>query len=180
MDGPGSPWPYTELIEDPAAADALIDRLVADGWRWIKVYPHLRRDVYEAVLAASARNGIRVIGHVPFSIPIEDAMREGHWSVEHLLGYERSLVAESNGFYLDWAAADAASMPQLAELTASLGVWNCPTLAIIHIYANSVEGDGTGSGEPAQDGGRAPPGRRTSARGDGLGHRRDAARLFPS
>ncbi len=33
----GSPWPYTELIEDPAAADVLIERLVADGWRWIKV-----------------------------------------------------------------------------------------------------------------------------------------------
>jgi len=33
VDGPGSPWPYTELIEDPGAADALIDRLVADGWR---------------------------------------------------------------------------------------------------------------------------------------------------
>jgi hypothetical protein len=82
VDGPGSPWPYTELIEDPAAADALIDRLVADGWRWIKVYPHLRHDVYEAVLAAAARKGVRVIGHVPFSLSIEDAMREGHYSVE--------------------------------------------------------------------------------------------------
>ena len=30
----------------------------------------------------------------------------------------------------------------LASLTASLGVWNCPTLAIIHIYANNVERTG--------------------------------------
>ena len=69
-------------------------------------------------------------------------MREGHWSVEHLLGYERSLVAESNGFYPDWADADTALMPQLAALTASLGVWNCPTLAIIHIYAGNLEKTG--------------------------------------
>src|SRR5437763_13893277 len=69
-------------------------------------------------------------------------MREGHWSVEHLLGYERSLVAESNGFYPDWADAATALMPQLAALTASLGVWNCPTLAIIHIYAGHLEKTG--------------------------------------
>lgn len=142
VDGPGSPWDYTQLIEDPAAADALIDRLAAEGWRWIKVYPHLDRAVYEAVLAAAARNHLRVIGHVPFSLTIEDAMREGHYSVEHLLGYERSLVAASAGFYPDWAAADAAAMPRIAALTAGLGVWNCPTLSIIKIYASQCDPSG--------------------------------------
>ena len=142
VDGPGSPWPYTQLIEDPAAADALIDRLAAEGWRWIKVYPHLDRAVYQAVLKAAARDRIRVIGHVPFSLTIEEAMRAGHFSVEHLLGYERSLVTGSAGFYPDWAAADLASMPRLAALTQSLGVWNCPTLSIIAIYASRLDPSG--------------------------------------
>src|SRR6185295_13183816 len=79
VDGPGSPWPYTQLIEDPAAADALIGALRDEGWRWIKVYPHLARPVYEAVLAAAAR----------------------------------------------------------------LGAWNCPTLAIIAIYARTQDPQGT-------------------------------------
>ena len=138
VDGPGSPWPYTELIQDPAAADALIDRLAGEGWRWIKVYPHLEANVYAAVLAAAQREGIRVIGHVPFSVQIEDAMRDGHYSVEHLVGYERSLVPQSSGFYPDWAAADPESMRALAGLTASLGAWNCPTLTIIGIYAGRM------------------------------------------
>ena len=143
VDGPGSPWPYTQLIEDPAAAGALIGALRDEGWRWIKVYPHLARPVYEAVLAAAARKGIRVIGHVPFSLPIEEAMAEGHFSVEHLVGYERSLVAQSAGFYPDWANADASRMAGLAALTARLGAWNCPTLAIIAIYARTQDPQGT-------------------------------------
>jgi hypothetical protein len=43
VDGPGSPWPQTQLITDPADADALVDRLAAEGWRWMKVYSHSTR-----------------------------------------------------------------------------------------------------------------------------------------
>src|SRR5262249_40310205 len=62
------------------------------GWRSQRLVPP-RHDSSQAAwprLAAAQREGIRVIGHVPFSGRIEDAMRGGHYSVEHLLEHDRA------------------------------------------------------------------------------------------
>src|SRR5262249_13756476 len=58
VDGPGSPWPQTQLITDPADADALIARLAGEGWRWIKVYSHLDAPVCDAVADAAEAPGM--------------------------------------------------------------------------------------------------------------------------
>ena len=55
VDGNPPSWPQTQLITDPAEAPALVGRLAKEGWIGLKLYQSLRRDVYDAVVAA-ARN----------------------------------------------------------------------------------------------------------------------------
>ena len=91
VDGPGSPWPQTQLITDPGAAEALVTRLSGEGWRWLKVYSHLDARVFDAVADAADAHGIRFLGHVPFTVPLQHALDRRMLSIEHLTGYELAL-----------------------------------------------------------------------------------------
>ncbi len=42
LDGPPGYWPQTQVIDDPARADALLAAQVAAGWLFVKVYQNLR------------------------------------------------------------------------------------------------------------------------------------------
>ena len=96
VDGPGSPWPQTQLITDPQAADALVSRLKGEGWRWLKVYSHLDARVFDAVADAADAHGIRFLGHVPFTVPLQHALDRRMLSIEHLTGYELALGGQGS------------------------------------------------------------------------------------
>ena len=71
----------------------------------------------------AAELGIRVIGHVPFAVPLESALEQGHASIEHLGGYERGLGG--------WGGLNVAGLSPRIQATVAAGTWNCPTLAIL-------------------------------------------------
>jgi imidazolonepropionase-like amidohydrolase len=130
VDGPGSPWPYTQLITEPAAAEPLISQLATDGWRWVKVYSHLDAAVFEALADAADAHGIRLLGHVPFAVPLQRALDRRMLSIEHLTGYEFALGAGGGSVAARWSSVRIADMPAVSEATARAGAWNCPTLVV--------------------------------------------------
>ena len=111
---PARPWPYTQLITDPAAADALVARLAGEGWRWVKVYSHLDAPVFEALADAADARGIRLLGHVPFAVPLQRALDRRMLSIEHLTGYELALGGLGETPAERWASVVLAEMPALA------------------------------------------------------------------
>ena len=131
VDGPGSPWPQTQLITDPQAADGLVSRLKGEGWRWLKVYSHLDAPAFDAVADAADAHGIRFLGHVPFSVPLQHALDRGMLSIEHLTGYELALGGQGSTPTDRWASASLEEMPALATATATAGTWNCPTMTVV-------------------------------------------------
>lgn len=68
---------------DPAAARELVSRAGERQWDFIKVYNHLPRATYFALLGEATRKGIEVSGHLPLSITLEEAIQSGQRSVEH-------------------------------------------------------------------------------------------------
>ena len=72
-------------------ADAAVNEFAAAGWKFIKVYDRLSPEVYRVIERRAAALGIRVVGHVPFAVTLEQALAQGQASLEHLIGYERGL-----------------------------------------------------------------------------------------
>jgi imidazolonepropionase-like amidohydrolase len=131
IDGPGSPWPQTQLITDPREAEALVVRLAGEGWRWLKVYSHLDRAVFDAVADAADAHGIRFLGHVPFAVPLQHALDRRMLGIEHLTGYELALGGSGSTPTERWASMDVEQMPQVAAATAASDTWNCPTMTVV-------------------------------------------------
>jgi imidazolonepropionase-like amidohydrolase len=131
VDGPGSPWPQTQLITDPDGAEALVDRLAGQSWRWMKVYSHLDAAVFDALADAADARGLRFLGHVPFSVPLQHALDRGMLSIEHLTGYEFALGGAGNTPAERWASISMEDLPA----TAAAGTWNCPTMSVVRLLA---------------------------------------------
>ena len=139
VDGPGSPWPQTQLITDPREADALVTRLTGEGWRWLKVYSHLDARVFDAVADAADAHGIRFLGHVPFSVPLQHALDRRMLSIEHLTGYELALGGSGATPTERWASMSVEEMPTVAAATAAAGTWNCPTMTVVKALLQGPE-----------------------------------------
>jgi imidazolonepropionase-like amidohydrolase len=114
-----------------AAEDAVV-RQAREGWDFIKVYRALKKDVYDAIVRTARSEGIGVIGHVPFSARLEDALA-GMVSIEHLNSWDRALGGQAG--FPGWLAADTARAHAYAEVAAARAVWNCPTMIVVSTLA---------------------------------------------
>jgi len=123
-------WPFTVVVANPAAAAAAVTAQHDMGWRYLKVYSRLSRETYAAVMAEARAAGMIPIGHVPFAVPVEEALALGQHSIEHLTGYDRAVSRSGRAGTGGWVDADPARYRGLATLSASAEVWNCPTLTI--------------------------------------------------
>lgn len=124
------------IVENPAQADSVVTSQVSVGWDFIKVHQELKLPAYQAILAAARRLNIRVVGHVPTRVPIEEALMTGHVSVEHLTGYDVALNRAGNFWGpRAWVNIDESKIPALVAKTVETGAWNCPTLNAFDLVA---------------------------------------------
>jgi|GEM_PF-307593 len=130
LDASPPTWPYTQIVNDPSQAEAVVARQQANGWQTLKIYQKLSRASYDAIVASAKRHGMDFVGHTPTDVGLERVLEAGQRSIEHLGGYERLLNGTGQRGPAGWAAVDPAGMPVLAEKSRLRGAWNCPTLAI--------------------------------------------------
>ena len=83
-------------LNTPEEARTVVRQQTESGVDMIKVYSTLDRDVFLAIVEESDKYGIKVVGHVPDSIYIEDAAAAGLDSMEHWFGFEK-IIANSLG-----------------------------------------------------------------------------------
>jgi imidazolonepropionase-like amidohydrolase len=86
VDGPQPVWPRSIAVADPIRAREVVREIKRDGYDFVKVYNRLPRDAYFAILAEAAQQHITVVGHVPSAVTIDEAVRAGQKTVEHLTG----------------------------------------------------------------------------------------------
>ncbi len=139
--------PFT--TETPEVVVQLVDEWVAAGYDFIKVYNPLSKAAYDSVIAAANRRGVRVVGHVPLSVGLQEAFAAGQASIEHLhTGYVFELVPpdapiqpqkDIRSRILAWNYADVSEFPRLAAATHDARVWVCPTLVVVQHVALPTE-----------------------------------------
>lgn len=90
LDGDPPLIPQISLgINTPEEGRSLVRQQAEVGVDMVKVYSILERDVFLAILDEAGKHGLKVVGHVPDSIYIEDAAAAGLDSAEHWFGFEK-------------------------------------------------------------------------------------------
>ncbi len=131
-------WPLD--YETPEDAARMVGEQVAAGYDFIKVHFHPKA-TYDSVIAAANRLGVRVVGHAPPYLRLQEVFATGQASIEHLVqGYIFELVPpdapiqpqeDYRSRVLAWNYADVSEFSRLAAATRDAGVWVCPTLLYV-------------------------------------------------
>jgi imidazolonepropionase-like amidohydrolase len=81
-------------IKTPEEGRVAVRRQAAVGVDMIKVYSNLDQVVFLAIVDEAQKLGLKVVGHVPDSIYIEDAAAAGLQSIEHFFGFEKVIAKQ--------------------------------------------------------------------------------------
>jgi imidazolonepropionase-like amidohydrolase len=151
VDGSPPVWPGSTEIIDEAEADTAVSAQQAAGYDFVKVYSNLEPRVFDAIAVACQERGFPFAGHVPYRVPLEEAIESGADSFEHLLGFKRATARPEFPFGVlarapenlavarrvaagELALHDVFDFDRLAALAsriAAVGLWTCPTLVVI-------------------------------------------------
>jgi imidazolonepropionase-like amidohydrolase len=160
VDGPKPAWRSSIAAANEGQGREAVVRQKERGADFIKVYDLLPRNVYFAIAAEAHERGIPFVGHVPFSVTVEEASDAGQKSIEHLTGVapgcsaqEEALFAEAHsrldrfndqgedGFdrhrlreQVDARAFETYNESKAQSLFARFvknGTWQCPTLTVL-------------------------------------------------
>lgn len=84
--------PVSLGLKTPEEARTVVRQQAETGVDMIKVYSTLDRDVFFAIMEEADKFGLKVVGHVPDSVYIEEAVAAGLDSVEHWFGFEKIIA----------------------------------------------------------------------------------------
>ena len=128
------------------AADArvAVQKQAAAGVDQIKVYSDLDIGLLQAVIQEAHRLGLKVVGHVPEAIYLEDAVAAGQDGIEHLHGFPKvigRLLGQPITLRRGGQGEDSQYWPRLPEVKrdelqavlrrlADAGVVVCPTVVV--------------------------------------------------
>lgn len=106
-------------IKTPEEGRVAVRRQAAVGVDMIKVYSKLDQEVFLAIVDEAQKLGLKVVGHVPDSIYIEDAAAAGLRSIEHFFGFEKVIgkqLGEPIKLSFSGMGADAGYLLRLGEV----------------------------------------------------------------
>lgn len=89
LDGQKKPAPFAAFfvqVTTPEEGRSATDKVIDDGFDFVKVYSWLTRDSYFAIVAEAKRRGATFAGHVPMAVTAQEASDAGQKSMEHLFG----------------------------------------------------------------------------------------------
>ncbi|HMP77958.1 MAG TPA: amidohydrolase family protein [Pirellulaceae bacterium] len=147
IDGPQPVWPFSEPCESVEQAEAAVKKLVAAGVDQIKVYSLLPADAYRAAVRQAHRLGLKVTGHVPYSVSLADAAAAGQNCIEHLEGFgpllseltprqeessASSPMAAAFQGWSRWREVDRDRLREAIRQQAIAQIYHCPTLVVMH------------------------------------------------
>jgi imidazolonepropionase-like amidohydrolase len=79
-------------VKMPEEGRAAVRQQAEAGVDMIKVYSSLEKEVFLAILDEAEKSGLKVVGHVPDTIYIEDAAQAGLGSIEHWNGFDKAMA----------------------------------------------------------------------------------------
>jgi hypothetical protein len=111
--------PMMVQVKEPSDADAVVDALARRGVDFIKIHDAIAKDTYLAVAAAARRAKRPLVGHVPPTVTVAEAIEAGQRSVEHLGGQFLGLLiaasADADALYATTAMFYRDAIARLAQ-----------------------------------------------------------------
>lgn len=137
-------------LKTPEEGRAAVREQAKAGVDMIKVYSKLDEEVFLAIVDEAHKLEIKVVGHVPEKIYIEDAAAAGLRSSEHLFGFEKviaKLLGEKVNLTYSGLGTDAAFFARLSEVDPQAllevyqrlrtsGLTVCPTVVVFKTGTN--------------------------------------------
>jgi imidazolonepropionase-like amidohydrolase len=164
VDGVPPIWDASVAVGDAESAIAEMDAQQAAGYDFLKIYERISPAVFAAIARHSRETGFPFAGHVPQAVPIDEAMRAGMRTIEHLTGWDEATARAGSDFASAFADRDRGAAAQriirigrrlagnevgwdeifdpdrrrsIAELAADTGVWSVPTLVVLQRVTTS-------------------------------------------
>ena len=124
LDDPPGDWPLRMRVTNADGGRAAVQLLKRRGVDLIKVHNFTPRDAFFAIADEAQRQGLRLAGHVPLKVTIEEAIEAGLTSIEHFSESGRvwKTCSGSSSYRPD------ACRPFFAML-ADRGIWQTPTIS---------------------------------------------------
>lgn len=161
IDGAPPVWPASDVVVTPEDAERVVAAQKQAGYDFLKVYDNLRAPAYDAIVAAAAKLGLRIAGHVSPNVGLEQVLAARQWSIEHLTGYFEWLqrpdspyrrqadapqtfkhpahLLPERQYLVRWV--DESRIPAIASATSRAGAWNVPTLVAVRNMVPAAERD---------------------------------------
>jgi len=143
--------PVSEGIKTPEDGRIAVRQHAAAGVDQIKVYSKLTKEEFLAIVDEADKVGLKVVGHVPDSIYIEDAAAAGLKSSEHFFGFEKviaKLLGEPVKLTYNGMGSDAANFLRLDQVDPQKlqaefkklkadGLTVCPTVITFKVFTKN-------------------------------------------
>jgi glycosidase len=124
-----------------------VDRQIEKGYDLIKLYPRLKKDVYEEFLNYAYERECKLSGHIPVTVDTAYFFNHKMQEIQHLSGYGRYCTTldsiSGNVFYYDLNYDKEFArqyclekIERAAKKTVHNNVWNCPTLGFNYFQHN--------------------------------------------
>ena len=150
VDGVPAIWPGSAGVKDAESAIQEVNKQIASGADFIKVYSLLTKEAYGAIAKTCQEKNIPFAGHIPDAISFEAAIEAGQQSTEHLYGLleactsQPERLVEFSGWKMFSAERieflietfDEQKFATLSTTLAESDTWLCPTLTVLHNMAN--------------------------------------------
>jgi imidazolonepropionase-like amidohydrolase len=110
-------------VNSPEEATARVKQQVSEGWDLLKVHPGLTLEEYTAMATTANELGIPFAGHIPEEVGLENAIKLGQQTIDHLDGY----MAFANGLN---APVNEEKLTEAITLSKEHDIWVIPTQAL--------------------------------------------------
>jgi cytosine/adenosine deaminase-related metal-dependent hydrolase len=123
------------VVTNPEQAAAAVRDDKARGYVGIKPYSRLTLESYRAIVQSAATENLPVMGHLPFAVPLEEAIHSRQASIEHADSFSGDLQpnpadADKKTDTELYTEADMTKMAHFAIEMRDAGVWTCPTVVV--------------------------------------------------
>jgi imidazolonepropionase-like amidohydrolase len=140
-------------VRTPDEARAAVRQQAAAGVDMIKVYSRLSRDAFLAILDEAKVLGLKVVGHVPETVSIEDAATAGMACSEHFFGFEQVIgrllggpvrstyagMGADAGYLLRLGEVDPQALQEVFGRLRASGLTVCPTVVTFKVGVQTAQ-----------------------------------------
>jgi imidazolonepropionase-like amidohydrolase len=145
LDGNSPFIPDISLVcNTPEEGRAKVHTQLESGVDEVKTYSKLEKDVFLAIVDECKKNGIKVVGHIPEGVLLEDAAKYGLNSSEHTFGFGNVIAKTLNKsprlqvggmgndqeFFLQYPQVNKEILQVELKNISSYGMAICPTLIV--------------------------------------------------